>query len=126
MVKILTVCSQGLVRSVGLADVLKLHFEPVDVIPVGYSENANSAETLRMLCDWADHVIFMQPPMRKRVESRLGIEDLRENCAVHCCDVGRDTYGGDHGRRRELIDKVWQWTRENQDKLGISEHKKRL
>ena len=58
MVKIVTACSQGLCRSVGLADVLKLHFEPVDVIPVGV--RGNTQETLAMLGDWCDWFVVME------------------------------------------------------------------
>ena len=58
MVKIVTMCSKGLVRSVALADVLKLHFEPVDVILIGC--NSNSEETIKMLSAWADKLIAME------------------------------------------------------------------
>jgi predicted protein tyrosine phosphatase len=115
MSKILTVCKQGLVRSVGLADVLKMHFEPVDVIPVG--ANSNTQETLQMLCEWADHVIVMEGKYAKRLPS--GFENK-----ILLCDVGPDTYGNSHNRK--LIDFVWQWTRKNQHKLAIKEHSKKI
>ena len=124
MSKILTVCSQGLMRSVGLADVLKLHFEPVDVIPVGVAENANGSETLIMLCDWADHIIVMEEYLKDRLATRTGFD--MDNLNVHICDVGSDTYGGKHNRRDVLIDMVWRWARINQKKLGITEHTKKL
>ena len=124
MTKILTVCAQGLVRSVALADVLKLHFEPVDVIPVGHKKNANSAETLRMLCDWSDWIIVMQPHYQQRLEKRLGLEHLQNYYRILCCDVGKDTYG--HSHNPVLIDKVWRWARGSQQILGIKEHRKRL
>jgi len=124
MSKILTVCSQGLMRSVGLADVLKLHFEPVDVIPVGVAENANGFDTLIMLCHWADHIIVMEEYLKDRLATRTGFD--MDNLNVHICDVGPDTYGGKHNRRDVLIDMVWRWARINQKKLGITEHTKKL
>ena len=126
MSKILTVCSQGLMRSVALADVLKLHFEPVDVIPIGSAKNANSAETLQMLCDWADHIVLMEPHYQQRLEQRMEVANLQDEYRIHVCNVGPDTYGGQHNRRRALIDLVWNWTRQNQEALGITEHNKRL
>ena len=125
MSKILTVCCQGLVRSVALADVLKLHFEPVDVIPVGYSENANSEETLVILCDWADYIIVMEKHIKERLAERVGLVYL-SNFSVFTCEVGPDTYGGKHNRRDILIDKVWRWVRVNQHLLDIKEHTKKL
>lgn len=129
MPKILTVCRQGLSRSVGLADVLKLHFEPVDVIPVGHAENANGEDTLLMLADWADHIIVMQTHYVDRFINRFaaligGVKEQYLRKKMHICDVGKDIYQGPN--RRLLIDKVWQWTRKNQKQLGIAEHNKRL
>lgn len=118
--KILTVCLVGISRSVGLADVLKLHFQPVDVIPVGVSRAANGIETLRHLInDWADHVVFMETSLVEKARRRLG--SLPEN-KIHLCDVGADVYGHGTGNRPILIDKVWRWTRANQGVLGISEY----
>ena len=116
MSRILTVCKHGLVRSVGLADVLKLHFEPVDVIPVGNA--SNSPETLEMLYEWADHIVIMEERYRKRIH----IQKHRERAIV--CEVGQDTYGNSHAR--PLIDKCWQWARKNQDLLDIKEHSRSI
>ncbi len=118
MVKILTVCSQGLCRSVGLADVLKLHFEPVDVLPAGY--RGNTPETLTMLGNWADWIIVMQEKYIKKIP--IDIKNRGDKLLV--CDVGPDRYGNSH--HRELIDQVWQWTRREQNKLGIKEHHRRI
>lgn len=115
MKNIVTVCRQGLVRSVGLADVLKLHFEPVDVIPVGISSNTGS---LPMLFNWADHIIVMEARYAERIS-----EEFKSKILV--CEVGPDTYG--HGPRRPiLIDMVWRWARANAELLGITEHQKSL
>ena len=118
MKKIVTMCSQGLCRSVGMADVLKLHFEPVDVIPMGY--RGNTEETQHMLFDWADLIIIMETHMMKNVP-----ESHHDKTFV--CDVGPDTYGGKNiGRRVLLIGQCWRWLRENTEKLGIMEHSKKL
>jgi predicted protein tyrosine phosphatase len=116
MVKIVTACKQGLVRSVGLADVLKMHFEPVDVIPVGL--NSNSKETLEMLGQWCDWFVVMEQRYLKRVPAGVPKEKLL------VCEVGQDTYGNSHNP--VLIDMVWRWTRLNQRKMGINEHTKRI
>ena len=115
MEKIVTMCRQGLVRSVALADVLKLHFEPVDVIPIGYF--GNTIETRIMLFDWADHIIIMEAKYIKHVPDEYKHKTL-------VCEVGPDNYGNSHHPR--LIDKVWRWCRTVQDKLGIKEHNRRI
>jgi predicted protein tyrosine phosphatase len=115
MTKIITCCKHGLVRSVALADVLKLHFEPVDVIPLGL--NSNSKETIIMLGNWADHIIIMEERYRSRVPKEL-------HSKVLVCDVGQDVYGNSH--HRTLIDICWQWCRKHVGKLGIAEHSKRI
>jgi len=115
-IKIITACKQGLCRSVGLADVLKLHFEPVDVIPLGLF--ANSEETLVMLGEWCDWFVIMEDRYRDRVPA--GIDQSK----ILVCEVGQDTYG--HSHNPELIDKCWRWSREQASVLGIREHQKRL
>lgn len=113
--KILTVCRAGLVRSVALADVLKLHFEETDVLPCGI--HFNSYDTLQMLFHWADRIIVMED----RYKLGIGEQWLYK---THVCEVGPDTYGTP--KKPELIDKVWNWARENQSVLGIQEHDKVL
>lgn len=114
MKKILTVCHQGLCRSVGMADVLKMHFEPVDVVPVGIKSNTT---ILPILFAWADHIIIMQPHMAEKIP-----EEFHSKILV--CDVGPDRYK--NSKNRELIDQVWNWARQNVDKLGIVEHDRKL
>lgn len=122
-VKILTVCAQGLCRSVGLADVLKLHFEPVDVIPVGYS--GNTAFTLDMLVNnWADFVVCMEAKYVAKLEKKLQQTKKEWKAEVLVCDVGPDTYGNSHNPG--LIDQCWRWARANQLQLGIREHRRKL
>lgn len=104
-------CRQGLVRSVGLADVLKLHFRPVDVLPIGYV--GNSQETQLLLLNWCDFVIVMEQDYTQYVP-----EAFHDKMLV--CDVGPDIYKS--STHRSLIDQVWTWARRNVDRLGIDEH----
>lgn len=115
MSKIVTMCRQGLVRSVGLGDVLKLHFEPVDVIALGYF--ANSTETKDMMFSWADHIVVMEEQYLKHIPEQFKAKTL-------VCEVGPDVYG--RHNHPQLIDKVWRWTRLNTARLGITEHNKKL
>jgi len=123
MKKILTVCRQGLSRSVGLADILKLHFEPVDVISAGYF--ANTKETLEMIIGWADIIVVMEPHMVRKLTEKTH-DNIFNNKHVLVCDVGPDVYGHSIEARRRLIDQVWQWSRINMPQFGITEHNKRL
>lgn len=118
MRKIVTVCSAGLVRSAALADVLKMHFEPCDVIPVGVDRNDSSPDgSLRLLFNWADQIIVMHEPLRKKIPDEFQHK-------IILCDVGRDTYG--NPRNRQLIDTVWNWARKNLDVLQLTEHDRKL
>ena len=115
MIKIVTMCRQGLVRSVALADVLKLHFEPCDVIPIGHF--GNTKETRDMLMDWADKIVVMEAHYMQYID-----ETYMHKALV--CDVGPDRYGS--SKHPQLIDQVWRWCRINQNILGVVEHTKKL
>ena len=111
MVKILTVCSAGLIRSVSMTDVLKVRCVDVDVIPVGI--DANSKATLNMMYEWADHIILMMEEWRPRVPSAYRHK-------VKVCDVGPDVYG--NSRHPELIKQDWDWVKAHASELGITQH----
>lgn len=115
MTKILTCCSQGLCRSVGLADVLKMHFEPVDVIPIGL--NSNSPGTKEMLFDWADFIVLMESHFVTKI-------DTKWHNKILVCEVGKDNYG--NARNSSLIDICWRWTRTMEKILNIQEHSRRI
>jgi predicted protein tyrosine phosphatase len=118
MRKIVTVCSAGLVRSAALADVLKMHFEPCDVLPVGVDRNDKKpGGALDLLFNWADTIIVMHEPYINRVP-----ENLKHK--VILCEVGRDVYH--NPRHPELIAKVWNWTRLHLSELQITEHNEKL
>lgn len=109
--KILTVCSAGLVRSVGLADVLKVHFN-VDALPAGI--DGNSKETLEMLYEWADTIVLMMDVWVSRIPEQYKYK-------VKVCEVGVDIYGS--SRNRELIDKVYRWVREHKEELQLEDER---
>lgn len=111
--KIVTVCGAGLVRSVALADVLKLHFEPTDVLCVGMDKNSEA--TQHMLFDWADKIVLMTQDFMGRIP-------IEHKSKTFVCEVGADTYKTP--KNQELIDKVFQWARKNYEALGIKEHNK--
>lgn len=113
--KILTVCRAGLVRSVALADVLKLHFEPTDVLPMG--KDFQSKETQEMLFNWADKIVVMETHY---------MEDIPENhrAKTLICEVGPDIYGS--SKHPDLINKVFIWARNNWEKLGVKEHNRSI
>lgn len=113
--KILTICRAGLVRSVSLADVLKLHFYETDVLPVGI--DFNSAATLHMLYEWADRIVVMEEHYRKKIPEQY-------HSKVLVCEVGPDTYGS--SKHPSLINKVFSWARDNKEKMNIEEHNKSL
>lgn len=115
--KIVTMCRQGLVQSVALADVLKMHFRPVDVIPIGHF--ANSAETIQMLCKWADRIVVMETHYKKHVPSEF-------HDKVLICDVGPDKDNPQGSKTPKLIAQCWQWARAFSSELGIEEHQERL
>ena len=109
--KILTVCRAGLVRSVALADVLKLHYVPSDVLPMGV--DFNSIETKAMLYEWADKIIVMEEHYRDKIPAQY-------HNKLFVCEVGPDIYGS--SKNPQLIDIVWRWVRENTAQLEIEEH----
>jgi predicted protein tyrosine phosphatase len=117
MPKILTLSHHGLIRGIALANVLKLYFEPVDVLSVGYCQTSNSVETKEMLFSWADHIIVMQEKYTRYVPELFKPKVL-------VCEVGPDTYKDSHNP--VLINKVWRWVRLYQDILGIKEHNRSL
>jgi predicted protein tyrosine phosphatase len=81
--KILTICSAGAVRSVGMAYLLKEMYGH-DAIPVGH--DLNSQQTIDMLADWADLIIVMQP----QYAAGLPMRDAHKIIKI---DIGPDIWG---------------------------------
>ncbi len=77
--KILCLCNQGNNRSVQFAHLLKQ--EGHDAIAAGV--DANSPETIKMLCDWADRIIITEINQ---------INKIPEGNPVLLLDVGPDVY----------------------------------
>jgi predicted protein tyrosine phosphatase len=81
--KVLTLCSAGTVRSVGMAHKLKNDYG-IDAVPLGH--DLNSQETIDKMSDWADVILVMQP------KYAAGI--LKRNAhKVMIADVGPDVWG---------------------------------
>lgn len=80
--KFLCVCQKGCNRSVFMVYRLKRHGH--SAIPIGwYTE---SAETLEMLCQWADRIVVMQAEFVERIPAAF-----RSKTVV--VDVGPDRWG---------------------------------
>lgn len=80
--RFLCVCQKGCNRSVFMVYRLKRHGH--SAIPIGwYTEDA---ETLDMLCEWADYIVVMQKEFKVRIHSRF-------HPKVVVVDVGPDKWG---------------------------------
>lgn len=79
--KILTVCDQGNNRSVQFAHILK--YWKHDTLPVGL--DTTSAETLKMLFDWADIILLTEESQRFKLP--IGYDSK-----IKVFDVGADNY----------------------------------
>lgn len=98
-VKILTVCSWGCVRSVGLSILLKEKYGRKDVIAAGIDNT--TPETFAMLAAWADKVIV------------VGEQGLLEKVKPYCpdailFDIGVDVYNG-NARHPDLVSNLEHW-----------------
>lgn len=80
--KFLCVCQKGCNRSVFMVYRLKRHGH--SAVPCGWL--TESAETLAMLCAWADVVIVMQAEFKEKVAPEF-------HGKVVVADVGRDIWG---------------------------------
>ena len=111
---ILTVCRAGLCRSVSLADILKLHYESVDVLPVGI--DFNSETTKNMLYEWADKIVVMEQHYLYKIPEIY-------HPKVIVCDVGPDVWF--NPKHPDLISKIWIWLKDKSG-LDLVEHHKVL
>ncbi len=82
--KWMCVCQGGNVRSGALKNILNYNFGQ-DALSV--SAEKNSAETLAMLYDWADRVVWLTPDVKQWWPSRLSLSK------VALVDVGPDRFG---------------------------------
>ena len=92
MKKLLCVCQQGNIRSVALARLLKS--EGNDTIACGV--NANSQETLKMLCEWADKVLVVENSLANGLPK--GFEDK-----IVQMNIGGDIWNNTHHPDLELV-----------------------
>lgn len=80
--KFLTVCEGGNVRSVSMAYTLKYDFSQ-DAIAFSFAKNSD--EALKLLADWADYIVCMEPKFTSRFEAW--------KAKVRVVDVGPDRWG---------------------------------
>ena len=97
--KILTVCAGAVCRSVGMAYVLKRHFQH-DALAISYDYNAPS--TFLALSRWAKRIVVMQPHFADRIPEKYKPK-------VRVCDVGRDIWVDP--LNEELLEKCFIWIR---------------
>jgi predicted protein tyrosine phosphatase len=83
--KVLTMCSAGVVRSVAMAHRLK-HDYGIDAVPLGH--DTNSPETIEKLSEWADRIIVMQP----RYADGIPKQFRHKLVPTHMTDVGPDVW----------------------------------
>ena len=81
--KILTMCAGGNVRSVGLKYLLKYKYGH-EALACG--QDANSPETIEMLCSWADHIIAVTQDYIKFIPEKY-------HNKLHVYDIGVDRFG---------------------------------
>jgi hypothetical protein len=67
--KILCICSKGVIRSVATATELKKH--GYDALAAGV--DANSIETINMLCYWADKILLAMPEMETMLPAATAV-----------------------------------------------------
>lgn len=81
--KILIMCAGGNVRSVGLKYLLKYQYGH-EALACG--QDANSAETIDMLCQWADYIIVV-------AEEYLKFIPEQHSNKLFCYNIGEDRFG---------------------------------
>ena len=87
--KILTMCAGGNVRSVGLKYVLRYKYGH-EALACG--QDANSPETIDMLCRWAHYIIIVEPDYEKFIPERYRFH-ADGTKKMFCYNVGPDRFG---------------------------------
>jgi predicted protein tyrosine phosphatase len=103
--RVLCVCQGGNVRSVCLATRLKQKHR-LDALACGYEKN--SADTVKMLADWADVIVVMEERMIPRIPTK-------QQHKVRVCEVGPDRFGA--STHKELMPTVHAWADAQQWRL---------
>lgn len=80
--KMLTMCQGGNSRSVGCGYLLKYRYG-IDTIACGWEKN--SPETIKMLCEWANHIIVMEEAFKQYVPEKF-------HAKLSVMDVGPDKW----------------------------------
>ena len=84
--KILCMCRGGQTRSVALTFVLKKWHKSVAADSLACAWSRNSKETLRMLFEWADRIVLVQPHHAGQVPKEF-------HTKLVCLNIGRDRFG---------------------------------
>lgn len=90
LLKVLTICAHGNIRSVALAYLLKTIYG-YDVLACGVEDTGE--DTFLMLYNWADKVILLDPNLMGKVEKKLGFDPLNDyKDKFQFLDVGEDKW----------------------------------
>lgn len=81
--KILTMCAGGNVRSVGLKYLLKYKYGHESL---ACGQDANSPETIEMLCNWADYIVVVTEEYTKFIPEKY-------HSKLFCYQIGEDRFG---------------------------------
>lgn len=82
-------CAGGNVRSVGLRYILKYKYGHEGL---ACGQDANSPETIEMLCQWADYIIVVMPDYLKFIPEKYHKKENGEQ-KLFCYNVGEDRFG---------------------------------
>lgn len=85
-------CAGGLVRSAALKYILKYRYGHESL---ACGQDANSAETIEMLCNWADYILVVTQDYLKFVPEQYQNKTF-------CYEIGEDRFG--YAFHPELID----------------------
>jgi predicted protein tyrosine phosphatase len=90
-------CAGGNVRSVALKFLLKYKYGHESL---SCGQDANSAETIDMLCNWADYIVILTEEYKKFVPDKYWPK-------MFCYDVGPDRFGYAFNQELlEILDKM--------------------
>jgi predicted protein tyrosine phosphatase len=110
--KVLTVCIGGMVRSAGIADVLR-NDKGIDSIAL--SAINNTPETMDMICEWADLIIPVEPQYKHKVPEQYRIKwesckmwDAKYDHKRKVFDLGPDVWGNarDPILRKKIVEQI--------------------
>ena len=105
--KVLAVCRGGNSRSVAMAYVLKQEYK-LDALSCGWREN--TAETLKMLYQWADVIVTMTTYIETKIP-----EEFKSKVII--ADVGSDVWKRPDRGLRALCIELWEASKKEATQL---------